>query len=222
MSITSTTILFTKIQGAQMSQDKLTKLLENVEQMLRRNGQCNEWDSYVPVISKGHHHTVYLTEEFSDPSSYNQMCHLLMNASEVDEFTLVINSPGGILDSAFMVADAITRSQASVSAYVVGTVASAATIVALACDKLEASENLAFMIHNYSSGIQGKGHEMKARQTFIDNELNKSFERYYLGFLSEEEITDVIEGKDIWLNSQEVMQRWEIKQKNTLQFKQAS
>ena len=64
------------------------------------------------------------------------------------------------------------------------------------------------MIHNYSSGIQGKGHEMKARQTFIDNELNKSFERYYLGFLSEEEITDVIEGKDIWLNSQEVMQRW--------------
>jgi ATP-dependent protease ClpP protease subunit len=145
-----------------------------------------------------------------------------MNANEVDEFTLVINSPGGILDSAFMVADAITRSQASVSAYVVGTVASAATIVALACDKLEASENLAFMIHNYSSGIQGKGHEMKARQTFIDNELNKSFERYYLGFLSKEEITDVIEGKDIWLNSQEVMQRWEIKQKNTLQFKQAS
>ena len=208
MSIASTTIHFTKIKGAQMSQDKLTKLLENVEQMLRRNGQCSEWDFYVPVTSKGHHHTVYLTEEFSDPSSYNQMCHLLMNASEVETFTLVINSLGGMLDSAFMVADAITRSQACVSAYVVGTVASAATIVALACDKLEASENLAFMIHNYSSGIQGKGHEMKARQTFIDNELNKSFERYYLGFLSQEEITDVIEGKDIWLNSQEVMQRW--------------
>lgn len=68
------------------------------------------------------------------------------------------------------------------------------------------------MIHNYSAfGMQGKGHEMKARQNFVDRELNRTFKDYYIGFLSEEEINDVIEGKDIWLNFEEVNDRWATK-----------
>mgnify|MGYP005987366593 CR=1 FL=1 len=194
-----------------MSQDKLVKLLQDVDKRLRNGNSINEWYSYAPVISDGTKHTVYLTNEFAEPSLYNKLCHELVNANEYDEFTLVINSPGGILDSAFMIINAINTSSAKITARLVGTIASAATIIALSCDELIISDDLAFMIHNYSAGMQGKGHEMKARQKFMDNQLENSFKNYYLGFLSEEEIQDILEGKDIWLNSKEVKDRWENK-----------
>lgn len=205
-----------------MSQERLTKLLESVDRALRSRSTENPWDEYVPVISKGNEHTVFLTETFAEPAMYNKLCYCLLNASEEDHFKLVINSLGGTLDSAFMITDAIVRSKAHVTAYLAGTVASAATIISLSCDALETTDNLSFMIHNYSSGMQGKGHEMKARQTFIDNELNKSFNRYYKGFLSLEEIEDVIEGKDIWLNSEEVMERWHKRQEDISLLQKAS
>lgn len=52
-----------------------------------------------------------------------------------------------------------------------------------------------------------KGHEMKARQEFIDRHLRIVFTQTYTGFLSEQEIEDVIEGKDIWLSGDEVRER---------------
>lgn len=48
---------------------------------------------------------------------------------------------------------------------------------------------------------------MKARQEFIDRHLRIVFTQTYTGFLSEQEIEDVIEGKDIWLSGDEVRER---------------
>lgn len=193
-----------------MSKEKLVELMENVDKALRRSA-ASPWDEYVPFVSHGSTHTVFLTNEIGEPSLYNHLCYKLMAANDQEEFNLIINSPGGMLDSAFMIADAIENSKAKVNCKLAGTVASAATIIAMSCEGIATSASLAFMIHNYSSGMQGKGHEMKARQTFIDRELNKSFNKYYLGFLSAEEIEDVIEGRDIWLNSEEVEERWQHK-----------
>ena len=109
-----------------------------------------------------------------------------------------------------MIIDAIENTKAKVTCRLTGTVASAATIIALSCDDIEVSKNLSFMIHNYSaSGLQGKGHEMKARQNFMDKEFNKVLNEYYKGFLTNEEIEEAIEGRDLWLNSEEVITRWE-------------
>lgn len=191
-----------------MSQEKLIKLIENVDKALKKSSNTNAWESYVPISSFENTHYVYLTNTFDEPNYYNELCHMLYNANDYEEFILVINSPGGILDSVFMIIDAIKNTKANVICKLAGTVASAGTILALSCDELMISSNLTFMVHNYSSGFQGKGHEMKARQNFIDRELNKSFKEFYSGFLSDEEIEDVIDGKDIWLNESEVLDRW--------------
>jgi hypothetical protein len=64
------------------------------------------------------------------------------------------------------------------------------------------------MIHNYSShGGGGKGHELKARQEFIDKHLRLVFTSTYSKLLTEQELDDVIEGKDIWLSGSEVRER---------------
>jgi len=198
-----------------MSQDKLVKLLQDVEKSLRKGNSSSAWDEYTPIVSEGNCHFVYLTGNIEEPYDYSKLCHMLYSANEYDEFKIVINSLGGILDSAFMIVDAIKNSKAKITCRLTGTIASATTIIALSCDELETSSNLSFMIHNYSaSGVHGKGHEMKARQNFIDKELNRSFEEFYSGFLTEKEIEDVIEGKDIWLNNQEVEKRWKNKKKS--------
>ena len=50
---------------------------------------------------------------------------------------------------------------------------------------------------------------MKAHQEFLDKTLNAAFKDYYGGFLSEKEMESVIDGKDIWLGTEEVKERWE-------------
>jgi len=200
-----------------MNQEKLVKLLQEVEKSLKKSGNSNVWDEYCPIVSKDNEYFVYLTSQIDEPSVYNKLLYMLNNANEYDNFIFIINSLGGMLDSTFMIIDAIKSTKAKTECRLSGTVASAATIIALSCNELKTSKGLSFMIHNYSSaGVQGKGHEMKARQNFIDRELNKSFREYYLGFLTEDEIVDIIDGKDIWLNNDEVEIRWKDKCKYLL------
>lgn len=166
------------------------------------------WDLEVPIIKDGTHVQAYVQDSIVTPSAYSELCYMLRAACEGDTFEIFLNTPGGVIDSAVMLVDAIKESKATVTARLSGTVASAGTIIALACDDLVVGENLAFMIHNYSGGMSGKGHEMKARQQFIDRYLNDAFATFYLGFLSEEEIDKVIEGSDMWFTSAEVKERW--------------
>lgn len=179
----------------------------NLEKLLQQSPQT-EWEKVVPIISNRHHTDAYLTDGIEEPASYNELCHILKTAVRGDTITLHINTPGGMVDSAFMINDAIKASKATVTAHLTGTVASAGTLIALSCDKLVVSDHLSFMIHNYSAGMMGKGHEMKARQEFMDSSLNEAFKAFYNGFLSEEEMDSVIDGKDLWMGTSEVIERW--------------
>ena len=142
------------------------------------------WDEYVPIVENKNEIYAYITDGIADPSNYNELCHRLYTASESDVFTLHINTPGGIIDSATMIIDAIQASPAHVIAHLTGTVASAGTMIALSCDELRVSQHLSFMIHNYSAGMQGKGNELKVRQKFADESLERAFNTFYLGFLT--------------------------------------
>ena len=178
----------------------------NIEKLL--NPSSNDvWSNYVPIISDKNHTTAYLTNTIEEPSEYNELCFRLKSASPAEIFTLVINTPGGILDSALMLVDAIKTSKAKIIAQISGTVASAGTIITLACDDVEVAPHTAFMIHNYSGGLVGKGHELKAHQEFVDANLNNSFTDLYKGFLTPSEIKKVIDGKDYWMNRDEVLER---------------
>lgn len=165
------------------------------------------FDNYVPMITNKHTTTVYLTDVIEAPSLYNELCYKLDNASPAEEFFIYINTPGGILDAAIMLVSSIKNTLANTTARLSGTVASAGTIIALACRHVELADHTAFMIHNYSGGLYGKGHELKAHQEFVDANLNKSFSSFYEGFLTPTEIKRVIDGKDYWMNKDEVLSR---------------
>jgi len=107
----------------------------NLEDLLKpKSGDV--WDKYVPIITSKNHTEVFLTDQIDDPSEYNELCFRLKTASPAEVFTLYINTPGGIIDSAVMIIDAIKTSKAKVIAEISGTVASAGTIITLACDEV--------------------------------------------------------------------------------------
>lgn len=166
------------------------------------------WDIYVPIVTSKNVSHVYITEPIDEPSYYNELCFLLDNATEQDTINIHINTPGGIIDSAVMIINSIKNSKANVVGYLTGTVASAGTMIALSCNSLKVANHTTFMIHNYSGGLRGKGHELKAQQAFVDASLEAFFKDIYGNFLSPKEIREVIDGKDMWINSEEVLARF--------------
>lgn len=171
------------------------------------------WDLDVPIIQDKNSNKikVYLNGAIEEPSIYNELCYLLQEAGKKDEIHIYLNTPGGVVDSAIMIANAIRNSKAKIIGHLSGTVASAGTLISMACTELKVEEHLAFMIHNYSGTMGGKGNEMKARQQFMDKSITKAFKDYYKDFLSENEINEVVEGKDIWLDTKDVVKRWNTK-----------
>ena len=173
------------------------------------------WDLYVPYVKSTDQLDVYLNTGIDEPSCYSEVCYILSTLTEDETVYFHINTPGGVLDSAFQLVDAIKGCRATTIAKLTGTVASAGTIIALSCDKLIVAEHTSFMIHNYSAhGISGKAQELKARQEHIDKSINHAFKEFYSGFLTDNEVEEVINGKDIWLTADEVRMRWQRKLDN--------
>lgn len=174
-------------------------------------GATRVWDLPVPIVIDKDERNIqmFMRDAIDEPCNYNEMCYILATARRGFTIDLFLNTPGGIIDTAFMVADAVAQSKATVTAHLAGTVASAGTVITMACDKIVAAPHLSFMIHNYSGGMHGKGNELKARQTFVDNQINEAFRTFYSGFLAEDEMERVIEGTDLWMGTEEVLKRWD-------------
>lgn len=167
------------------------------------------WDEYVPIVRNERHTSIYLTEAIAAPATYNELCHTLYKGHKGDTAALLINNGGGYVDSGFMVVDALKHTKMETTAFLSGTVASVSTIITLECDNIVVADYVQFMIHNYSGGAQGKGHEMKAQMDFTDAELNRAFSEVYGGFLTDHEMELVIAGKDMWMGKDEIIARWQ-------------
>ena len=166
------------------------------------------WDRPVPIVRHGKHYNAFMADEISSPADYNELCFLLENAPKGSNVTLHINTAGGYIDSAFKIIASIKRSKAKITARLTGTVASAGTIIALSCDDLVVEDFTSFMVHNYSGGAGGKGHEIIDYVNFSDKNITTTFKKIYSGFLTPRELTQVIRGKDMWMDSEEVRKRW--------------
>jgi ATP-dependent protease ClpP protease subunit len=64
------------------------------------------------------------------------------------------------------------------------------------------------MVHNYSGGTQGKGHEIVDYINFSDKSLKSTFKAIYKTFLTDKELTEIIKGKDMWLDAEQTRERW--------------
>lgn len=149
----------------------------------------------------------YLCGEIGDPEDYIEWFHIISNARESDIIKININSPGGNLFTAVQMLQALETSQAHLVMNVAGGCMSAATLIFLAGDEYLINEHSAFLFHNYSGGVIGKGGEMYQSVIHQRKWSEHILRKAYKNFLTEDEINSLIDDKDIWMDCNTVIER---------------
>jgi len=154
-------------------------------------------------------HKLYISGSIKQPEEYIDMFEVIRNAGENDIIYLHINSEGGSLFTAIQFLRVLGETKAMVIASVEGMCMSAATILFMAAKNHEITNHSMFMFHNYSNKVEGKGGELHDHITFAKEWGEKLLRDVYSNFLTETEIVKILDGKDLYMTSEEVAQRLE-------------
>lgn len=172
----------------------------------------NVWEDYAPIIESKKGLDVYLYEGINAPAVYAELHHRAINLAASKTITLHINNGGGFEQGSSTICQALRKTKAKTVANLSGIVASAATIVTMECDDIEVAPDVMFMIHESSfDNLGGKFSDMKTFQDFYHTHTKAMTRGAYLGFLTEDELDRIHNGKELWFNAEEVLQRWENK-----------
>lgn len=158
-------------------------------------------------------YTVTIDEPFISPSYYRGVVSMLMGAGEADTVIFLVNSPGGQLNGLLTLIEGLKMTDATTMAVLVGECASAASMFALHCDHVFVSDNATMLCHNISYGTGGKGSDILSHVQHVSKTSEKLLRKTYEHFLTDTEINEMINGREIYLDSDEIKARLEIKEK---------
>lgn len=152
-------------------------------------------------------YSVYLSGPIEEPPHYEELCHLLRTAQEHDKIYIHINTAGGSVSSGLAIIEAIRDSNAEVITILDPEGYSMGALIFLAGHKMALTRHSRMMIHNYSSGMVGKGNEQVAEIQSSFNWFEGILTDLCYPFLSKAEIKAVMDGRDIWLSAPEILAR---------------
>jgi len=152
----------------------------------------------------------YLSGDIGSPEEYIEWFDVIRNATSSDTIRIYINSAGGDLYTTLQFLRVMGETQAEIITSVEGACMSAATMIFLSGHVHEVTPHSLFLFHNYSAGTFGKGGEMYDQVQFERRWSENFMVEVYKDFLTEDEIKSMLNNKDIWLSSEEVISRLEV------------
>ena len=159
--------------------------------------------------SQGTTHEFYLSGEIQEPEHYCEWFDVIRNAGSQDTIRIYINSVGGDLYTAIQFLRVFAETEAHVTCSIEGACMSAATMIFLHAHSFEVTPHSCVMIHNYSGGMFGKGGEMYDQLQFERRWSEHFMSEVYRDFLTTEEIVSILNNRDIWMTTDEVIARRE-------------
>jgi len=150
---------------------------------------------------------VYIDHQIAKPSRYRRLFNLLEYVTKKDKVIFIVNSYGGYANTGILLYNRILKCKAKTVADV--TVAmSAATFIVMACDKVKVNDGAKMMFHNLQLyGLGGDSERLKTATKFLDDWNEKFLKQVYNNFLSFGEIVRMLNGKEIWLNDDQIRKR---------------
>jgi len=119
-----------------------------------------------------------------------------LNAIDATSITLRINSPGGSVFEGMAIYNAIRRHKATITTQVDGLAASMGSIIALAGDNIQMSENAYYMIHNPWGGVYGESTDLRKYADRLDEMKEQMINIYEAkSTLSREEIAAAMDAE---------------------------
>jgi ATP-dependent protease ClpP protease subunit len=163
--------------------------------------------SYTPIRSGIFN--IYLFGIIEDASQFVSAIEVLNTASENDAVYIHLSTPGGSIEAADTFIDAMRNCEGRVVVKASGGCHSAGTIILINSDEFILSENFHALLHNGSTGSGGKFSDWKAEVRHTEKYMESILRKTYEGFLTAEEIEQLIEGRDFWLDAQQFCERYE-------------
>lgn len=151
----------------------------------------------------------YISQEIGSPSKYVEMIHQIQTAPPGSVVWIHLNTPGGDINAGIQIINAMLISEAHTIASIEGEVASLGTLIFLAADEFVVHDNCMLMFHNYSGRVFGKGHEQRAALEAATKWTEGLMNRFYIPFLSQDELSRIKNGEDLYFQSDEVRERLE-------------
>lgn len=187
---------------------------EDVSQLAKRAGfygYPQEFAvSYTPI--KSGIFNIYLFGEIECAEQFISAIEVLQAAGENDVVYIHLSTNGGSLDATDTFIAEMRDCEARIIVKASGGVHSAGSVILLNADEFMLSENFNCLIHNGSVGVGGKTSDFKAQTKHTLEYMDKVMRRTYAGFLTEQEIEELINGKDFWLDAEEFGRRFEARQ----------
>ena len=135
--------------------------------------------------------------------------NLMTDRDRKKELTLIINSPGGEVHSAFALIDTMKGSAIPIKTIGIGMIASCGvlTFMAGAKGKRLLTPNTSILSHQYSWGSAGKEHELFARVREFELSTERMIDHYKkCTGMSEKKIREILlPPEDVWLSSNEAV-----------------
>lgn len=159
------------------------------------------------------HHTHFLVGEIDDANVGRAIQWILYennNTQHPEHLTLYMNSGGGDLYNAFALIDIILNSKIPVWTVGIGNIMSGAALI-FACGARGhryLGKHTGIMIHQFTSSIEGKEHEIAASM----HEMDLCRERVNELLVKQCKITDktvrekLLHPSDVWMTAQEAIQ----------------
>lgn len=161
---------------------------------------------------------VYIIGQIKGPQYYQDSIHVIRTANPDDRVNIYINSPGGRLDTAVQFINAMAYCEAPIHIHIDDECISAATFIAMHGDEYSVNPHSRFMFHNYSGGAVGKGGEIYDNAVFMRAWIEKYYSDIYKDFLTTKEISDILEGKDLYMDSEQFVERIQTKKTNQMKL----
>lgn len=162
--------------------------------------------NYKQVVQVSLHH-FYILGVIEGPEKYLDLVQTLKTVEEHDTVFIYINSVGGSLYTTIQIINAIQNCNGTVITCLEGEACSAATIIFLAGHKHIINPFGAFMVHKYSHGVEGKGSDVREQVKFTERYFDHIAYALYADLMTPDEIAQMLDGKDFWFSSDEVLER---------------
>jgi ATP-dependent Clp protease protease subunit len=171
-----------------------------------------EEDKTIPTLED--HHYYIFSQDFNNGSCSEAMSFILarnlMNSKErPKQIKMIINSPGGIVSSAFALIDTMKGSKVPVFTYGMGEIASCGLLTFMSGEKGKRfiTRNTAILSHQFSWGSIGKEHELMASVKEFNNTSRRIIE-HYKRCTGQTEATIkkyLLPAEDVWLTPKEAI-----------------
>lgn len=172
---------------------------------------------YTPKV-----YTINFFHDFDDPRYYLSYFKILEEAHEQDDIIFYFNSPGGSATTLNLFLNALRRCKSKNILARVNYAASAAALLALFCDNIEFNINSTLMLHTYGTAFWGKGQEIEADFQHTKKNLENMIRYICKKILTEEEIEQMLNGKDFYFDGEEAIKRLKERAKKLLKKEKSS